>query len=323
MTSVVHGYLPIEPSQAVAPSPTPIVTDGQEHNVAVGFQRVGPGWIDAVGLALLAGSDFAGPLGDPAVTPAIVTRSFAASVWANASPLGRRFSLPPPRDRQPNKPSTIYEVIGVVSDFQQGSLRFPAHGSFLVAGEFAGFISSGSPGTSVTVGTGVDAGSLAHAVRTVTTRVFPRAARLEVDTGADLVARDLSRERLGAWFFTGFGLVSLGLGLAGVFGLVAYLAESRRREIGVRMALGATPGHLMRSTTVPGIVTVAAGTVFGLAAAVLLARTVDGFVHGISALDPVTYVGVGLLMIASAMGAGLAAALRIRRVSPMEALRAE
>ena len=84
-----------------------------------------------------------------------------------------------------------------------------------------------------------------------------KAAVLNVATGREIVARDIGRQRLGAWFFSGFGLAALLLGIGGAFGLVAYLAESQRREFGVRLALGANMGHLVRRGLAAALVPVA------------------------------------------------------------------
>jgi putative ABC transport system permease protein len=160
-------------------------------------------------------------------------------------------------------------------------------------------------------------------VRRVIASVFPDAPRVDIATGREIVARDLGRERVGAWFFSGFGLVALALGVGGVFGLVAYLAESRRREFGVRIALGATARDLIQQAVGVGLAPVAAGAMAGLIAAALLARFVASLLVGVSRLDPLTYGGVALLMTGCAAAAGFVAAWRVRRISPMDALRAE
>jgi ABC-type antimicrobial peptide transport system permease subunit len=126
---------------------------------------------------------------------------------------------------------------------------------------------------------------------------------------------------LGAWFFTGFGLTALLLGVGGVFGLVAYLAESRQREFGVRLALGATPRDLVRHGVTAGLVPVSIGVAAGLVAAALMARVFTSWLVGLSALDPATYATVALVMLGCAGLAGLSAAWRLRRTMPSDSLR--
>jgi ABC-type antimicrobial peptide transport system permease subunit len=113
------------------------------------------------------------------------------------------------------------------------------------------------------------------------------------------------------------------LGLAAVFGLVAYLVESRRREFGVRAALGATGHRLMQSAMTAALWPVAVGTVVGLGCAALLAGAVTSFLFGVSPLEPFVFVGGGVLMVVSAGLASVAAAASLRRISPMDALRTE
>jgi ABC-type antimicrobial peptide transport system permease subunit len=137
-----------------------------------------------------------------------------------------------------------------------------------------------------------------------------------------VIAVDIGRQRLGAWFFSGFGLAALLLGVGGVFGLVAYVAESQRRELGVRMALGAGASDLIRHAMVAGLVPASAGVVAGLALAGLAAQVLSKVLVGISPLDPVTYVVTATLILSLAAGAGVAAAWRLRRANPSDALRA-
>jgi putative ABC transport system permease protein len=127
---------------------------------------------------------------------------------------------------------------------------------------------------------------------------------------------------LGAWFFSGFGLVALLLGVGGAFGLVAYLAESREREFGVRLALGADMRHLVRTGLAAALAPVSAGVSVGLVLAGGVSRLFTSLLAGVNALDPATYLLVAATMLGCATLAALAAAWRLRRTSPSDALRA-
>lgn len=129
------------------------------------------------------------------------------------------------------------------------------------------------------------------------------------------------RQRLGAWFFSGFGLTALLLGVGGVFGLVAYLAESRQREFGVRLALGASARDLVRHGLAAALIPVSIGVAGGLVCAALISRLFTSLLTGLSAPDPLTYGAVALAMLGSAAAAALVAAWRLRRIMPTEALR--
>ena len=146
---------------------------------------------------------------------------------------------------------------------------------------------------------------------------------VRVATGRDIVGRDIAQQRLGAWAFSGFGLVALLLGIGGVFGLVAYLAQARRREFGVRMALGATLSDVVRNAVTAALGPVAVGVAAGLLIGAIVSRVFAALLVGIDGLDPATYAGVGLVMLVPATLAALAAAWRLRRLTPSDALRRE
>jgi predicted lysophospholipase L1 biosynthesis ABC-type transport system permease subunit len=207
------------------------------------------------------------------------------------------------------------EIVGVARDFAVGSLTRPAAGA-IVRLRPMGF---GAAPRFVIRAANIDA--MVEPIRKTVLQVEPEARLVEVTAGRALVAAELGRQRLGAWFFTGFGLTALLLGVGGVFGLVAYLAESRRREFGVRLALGATPRDLVRHGVTAGLVPVSIGVAAGLVAAALVARVFTSWLVGLSALDPATYATVALVMLGCAGLAGLSAAWRLRRTMPSDSLR--
>jgi ABC-type antimicrobial peptide transport system permease subunit len=118
-------------------------------------------------------------------------------------------------------------------------------------------------------------------------------------------------------------MVALVLGAGGVFGLVAYLAESRRREFGVRLTLGATPSDLLWRSVAAGLGPVSIGAAAGLVLAALVTRVFVAWLPGLSTLDVPTYTSVAVLMIGSATAAGFAGGWRLRRIAPADALKAE
>jgi ABC-type antimicrobial peptide transport system permease subunit len=175
----------------------------------------------------------------------------------------------------------------------------------------------------LTLSAGVAPETLVSTVKRAVHNEFPDSPVVDVATGRDLIARDIGRERLGAWFFSSFGLVALVLSVAGVFGLVAYLTESRRREVGIRTALGARPDQIVWLFMSSGLGPVLAGTITGLAVAALISRAVNALLLGVSHFDPETYASMALVTVGTTAVAALAAAWRVRSFSPSEALRAE
>ena len=201
-------------------------------------------------------------------------------------------------------------IVGVARDFVFGSLNRPAEGTVVTARGWLG---------------GIDAH---FSVRAANPRAIqkpivealkaavPDAAVTSVRTGQDLVAHDLGRQRLGAWFFSGFGLVALLLGVLGVFGLVAYLAESRQREFGIRVALGATPEDLIRRSLKAALIPVSVGLAAGLLGAACVARLLTSLLTGLSSLNPITYASVAAVTLACATAAGLVGAWPVASLGP-------
>jgi predicted permease len=285
--------------------------------VDIGSQQVGAGFLEAIGVPLLAGQ-----AETTEETDRIITRSLAQQFWPDGDAVGKYVTeLDDPAS--PFDETQRYRVVGVVDDFVQGSLTRRSRSGFVTTRETMEKVVRPGAGISLVARTRSDPGLLVPEVDAMVQRMFPWANWTSVKTGRQLVEADLGRQRLGAAFFVGFGGVSLLLGFGGVFGLVAYLAESRLREFGVRLALGATPAELMRRVAATGLVPVVAGTCVGLVVAALLSSAFAAFTYGVGGLDPKSYVLVTAVMIGGAVAAGLVAALRIRRASPMQALRAE
>ena len=119
------------------------------------------------------------------------------------------------------------------------------------------------------------------------------------------------------------GAMALLIGLVGIYGVISYAVSQRRREMGIRMALGARPRHLSRLFVAEGLLLTLTGVACGLAASAALTRVLRSSLFGLSPLDPLTYTSVSILLITAAFTATYIPALRAMKVDPMEALRSE
>jgi putative ABC transport system permease protein len=311
---VAVGWAPIGPDPATSLlTPKHVETTDGRRELKVGEYVASPELLTALGVPILKGRSLTAADAATHPTPGIVTASLARTLWPNAEPLGQIVSLGARGGRGYGR----YTVVGIAPDFAYGSLTDAA------AGVVVSVRSGGFGIASMLVVRTARPELQVEAMRTVVKAVAPDAPRLVITTGREIMARDLGRQRLGAWFFSGFGLVALVLGAGGVFGLVASLAESRRREFGVRLALGATPRDLVWRGVAAGLTPAAIGTGLGLVCAAIVSRIFVAVLPGLSALDPATHTGVALLMIGCATASGLSAAWRLRRLAPGEALRAE
>jgi len=275
-----------------------------EHQFPVGLLRGDAAQSQALGVPLLAGRPLSAADAAAEPAPALVTRSLAARLWPDGQPIGKVLQAP-------NSRFGTFEIVGVVGDYAFGSITDTTHGVLMTA----------QAEINVTRASFIIRTEHPDDVAAGVLRAFTSGAA-SVTTGQTLVANDLGRQRLGAWFFSGFGLVALLLGIGGTFGLVAYLAESRRRELGVRLALGATPHDLLTHALASALRPVAVGVVTGLAAASGISRLFSSALPGISPLDITTYAVVALVTLGSAAAAAVVASWRLRGSTPSDALRA-
>jgi ABC-type antimicrobial peptide transport system permease subunit len=142
-------------------------------------------------------------------------------------------------------------------------------------------------------------------------------------TFSQVYAASLGSRRFNLILIGSFGIAALVLATTGVFGVMAYSVSRRTREIGVRVALGAGTGDVLRMVLGQGLRTIVIGIAIGIAAALALTRTVASLLFGVTATDPLTFIGVTLLLVAAALLACYIPARRATRVDPMVALRCE
>jgi predicted permease len=309
--AVSEGVAPISAeARRYLNAPVAVTTEGAERGVLLGRLEGSPNLLSTLGVPIVAGRGLTDADRGVQPVPTVVTASLARALWPTGNAVGQTASTI-------LRGSGRLLIVGVSRDFVFGSLNRPADGSVVTAGGWQG-------GTEAHFSVrAVDPDSIVRPLFDAVRAAVPEAASVEVSTGRDLIARDLGRQRLGAWFFSGFGLVALLLGVLGVFGLVAHLAESRQREFGIRLALGATPGDLVRRGLVAAVIPVSAGLCIGLLCAAGISRLFTSLLTGLSALDPLTYLVVALTMLGCATAAGVGGAWRLRRLAPLEALRTE
>jgi ABC-type antimicrobial peptide transport system permease subunit len=164
---------------------------------------------------------------------------------------------------------------------------------------------------------------LANAVRAAVQDVDRELPITRVETMDAALADSISTERLTTWLLLAFAAVALVMAAAGLYGVIAYAVAQRTQEIGVRMALGADPGAVVRLVAAEGLQLTAAGMVVGTLAAAASSRAMRGLLFDISPADPLTYAVVLVVFAATACAALIVPARRALRVDPLTALRAE
>ena len=211
-----------------------------------------------------------------------------------------------------------HEVIGVVGDVRHRSLEAePDARAYDLFGQHWGRT------ISLAIRTTAAAPAAATTVRSVLARHDPRLAVFAVRSTDEIVDSAVSRRRLLLWLAGVFAVAGFGVAMLGVYGIVACLVAERQREIGVRMALGATAANVRRLVVSHGLKLVVIGLIGGLAGAIAFRRAIESQLFGIEATNPVTLSAVAVALLAAAAVPCLVVARRAARLDPVRALRSE
>jgi putative ABC transport system permease protein len=264
-----------------------------------------------MGTRLLEGRDFTEQDGESNRAAAIVNETFARRFWPGQSALGKRFS-------SAGSAGPWIEVVGVMQDGKYISLSEEAK-------PFVYLNLNPQSGRSLTMVVRVttETQSAMAAIRREFQRLDARLPLYDVQTMVEHMALPLFQARVAATLLGGFGLLALALAAIGVFGVMSYAVTQRTREIGIRIALGAQAGGILKLVIGQGLKLAALGMGIGLACAFAGTRLMSDFLYGVSALDVVTFAGVPLLLALVALLACYVPARRAMRVDPMVALRSE
>jgi putative ABC transport system permease protein len=247
----------------------------------------------------------------PLVT--VINEVFARQHFPNEDPLGKRI-------RQPSADSPSLEIVGVARHVEHYNLD----GRNSVQPQFyTSFNQNPAWRAHVLVRTAVEPLSLAAAVRAQVAALNKDQAVFNVRTMEQIVAQSVAARRFSMLLLTVFAIVALALASLGIYGLMSYTVAQRTREIGVRMALGATRRDVLKLVVRQGMKLAFIGVALGLVASLALTRTMKNLLFNVSATDPATFAAIALLLIAVALLACFVPARRATKVDPLVALRCE
>jgi putative ABC transport system permease protein len=278
-------------------------------------QQVTPGFFETMGIALRRGRTFtafdrAG--GEPV---AVVNEAFAKKVWQTTDVVGRRFRLTA-------QGSPFMTIVGVVADTRVDGLTEAAppimyftHGQAATVAYFA------SPAMSLLVRSDRTEGALATAIREAVRELDASVPLSGVSTIGRVIEDSIARQRFTSALLTGLAVLALALAAIGTYGIVSYDVAQRRFEFGVRLALGAGAGRVFAHVLAEGLGVIAIGLLLGTAGAVVLSRSLQSFVVGVSPVDATTIVGVAALLLVVALLALVIPARRAMLVPPTDAMR--
>ena len=291
----------------------------QSGRLAAG-RNVSTDYFSLIGLRLLHGRLFTESDQSGASRAVIINQRMAASLWPNQDPLGKHLENvsdePSPTLFDPNIASI---VVGVVSNTLQDDLR-TGFGDELYLPLTP---RNESPVMSIMLRSRLPVSQLASRLRETVAPVDPSAPVTRIRTLDEVVAASVSAMRALTMLLLGFGLLAVAVGAVGVYSLIAYIVSRRSREIGIRLALGASRWSILRLVFRQSILFSALGAAAGLGVAIAAARLLRRFLFQVTPLDPITICTVALLMLLLGLLAALAPARRAASIDPTRALRAE
>jgi predicted permease len=305
------GQAPFRGEWTTTLEPWPGVTfAGGRADLTVGLNVVSPGYFDAMGIPLLRGRAFSPADREGGAPVVIVNETFARLVFGEADALGQTVPL---REGQPPftivgiaRDATYYEL----NEEERTQVYAPAQQIYQAGQRFL-------------IKTSVDPATLAEPVQAALHAIDPDIAFASVETLEAVHAEQLARYRASAQLIGLSGIIALVLSGAGLYGVMAYRVAQRRREIGLRVALGATRGTLAADILGRGLRLTVTGISLGLAASLLLGRFVESMLFGVQPHDPVAFIAAPLVLLAAGITALLVPARRAMRVDPMTAMRTD
>jgi predicted permease len=271
---------------------------------------VSPSYFATLGIPILSGRAFTSGDRADALPVAIVSESFAKHFWPNTSAIGQRIGYP--------WQSPWITIVGVVRDAKLDSLTGTNEQTIYRPHAQRPLVPM-----SIVARTRSDRLAFATPLRAAVAQIDATVPVSDVRTMEEVAASTQARPRFTMVLLTIFAGVALLLGVVGIYGLMSYSVAQRQREVGIRMALGASPGDARRMVLGEGMRLAAIGIGIGLVAALSTTRLLSGFLYGVTSTDPLTFALATLTLAVVALASSYIPALRATKVDPTTALRAE
>jgi len=287
---------------------------------------VSPGYFAILRIPLLQGRIWTETENQNGAHIAVINRTLAQRYFPNASAIGSSVKLPKLEDSPPmilSAPKIAdswLQIVGIVDDARNDGLRDPIKPAVYVP-----YTLTMSPGTQILVRSEVPPLTLLHAVQKQVVAVNPDQQIYSSARDLETWIKDLpewQQEHLAAWIFGILAWLALGLAAVGLFSVVSYVVAQRTNEFGIRMALGAQPGEVMKIVFASTVVSVASGIAAGLALTLMMNRILETWAGG-NARHPMILIGGSLILSLVAMLACAIPARHASRLDPMVALRSE
>lgn len=294
----------------------PMIREGSgnegNHVPFVNGSIVTPEYFHLMGMALLRGRLFCDRDNDKAPEVAVINEAMAQAYWPGEDPLGKRVKL----SQVPSTPWTT--IVGIVGNARTESLE-----NATIPQLYASLYQKNEKHLAIFLRGNLDAAAIPEEVRAQVQSVNPEIPVFGAESLNQVLSDSLSVRRFSMEMIAAFALTALLLAAIGIYGVISYIVSERTHEIGIRLALGARRRSIFQMILRQGLILAVCGAAIGLACALVVCHLIQGLLYGVRPADPVTFVGVLILLIGVALFACYMPARRAVRVDPMIALRHE
>jgi predicted permease len=304
--------LPMEggSEQPIAVEGRPAEVFALQRNVSV--RRATPDYFRTMEIPIRAGRDFQLRDTTSPESAAIISQAMANLFWPGEDALGKKFRIS-------FTPETLRTVVGIVGDIRERGLDALEP----VAELYLPFRNDDLNGLTLVVRGSAGVSRLSPAIAGVLAKIDPGLPIRDVRTMDEVVASTIAQQRFSMWLFAALAGLACLLAIVGIYSVLAYSVRGRAHEIGVRMALGASAGDVVRLVITEGMRPALTGVLVGAFGAVALRGVLSKLIYGVSPTDPLTFLAVALLLGFVALTACAIPAWRAARVQPVTALRDE
>lgn len=297
----------------------------------VQYRQVSPHYFDTLGISIIKGRSFNELDTRDTLPVAMINETAAKAFFAEADPIGKRLYLGPPEQLVP--PGILppgfkfphFTIIGVIGDVRHNGFSQPLAQEVYTLHEQELASKFGNPSTwmYLAVRTAGEPSSLVGAIRHEVQEIDREQPLADIATMEELVATSLSQSRFSTLLLGIFAGVALILAAVGIYGVMAYSVAQRIHEIGIRVALGAQAGDVVRLVIKQGLMLTIAGVATGIGAALIATRVMTSLLYEVTPTDPLTFAIIPIVLTGVALAASFVPARRATKVDPMIALRCE
>jgi putative ABC transport system permease protein len=281
----------------------------------VNYRDVSPNYFRAMGIPVVQGRAYTERDNTGAPLVMIINQQTAREIFPDENPIGKRITF---GNVEQNGQPRWFEIVGVVANVRSLELREEPQAEI-----YFSTLQDYWPAMSIVVRSSVEPSTLAASVRQVVNEIDKSVPVSQVKTMDRIVSESITQPRFNLFLLGLFGTVAMLLSAAGIYGVTAYTVSQRTHELGIRLALGAQVGDVLKMILGQGMAVIGVGLALGLVAAFALMRLLRSLLFGVGENDPATFVAITIVLLIVALIACYIPARRAKKVDPLEALRAE